>query len=99
MKRRSFAQESRDLRDRELMLLSVEQEVAAFAGREEVRIFRDVLQRLAVIAGENLLATVPDVIGAAAVAALGDKAAREADVGPRDGAVETNMHEAARLQQ
>ena len=31
-----LAQESRDLRDRELMLLHVEQQVAAFAGGEEV---------------------------------------------------------------
>ena len=44
------AQERCDLRDRQLLLLDMEEKVAALAGSEEVGIFRDIMQRRAFLA-------------------------------------------------
>src|SRR6266705_1262205 len=70
------AQERRNLRDRKLLLLHVEEEVPAFAGREEVGVLRHIMQRRALLAAQKLLPATADVIGALAVAALGDEGAR-----------------------
>jgi len=58
----------------------MEEEVAALAGREEVGILRHVAQRRALLAAQKLLPATTDVIGALAVATLGDERARGADV-------------------
>src|SRR4051812_17250262 len=95
----ALAQEAGDLRDSELMLLHMKQQIAALAGGEEVRIVGNVLQRRAVRASQQLLATAADVVGAAAVAALRNKRPRGPNVGARQYAIEPDVHEAARAQQ
>src|SRR5437667_158277 len=43
------AHEGGDVRDRELLLLHIEQQIAALAGREEVRVLRHIAQRRALL--------------------------------------------------
>src|SRR5262249_596736 len=86
------------LRDRQLMLLHVEQEIAALAGGEEVGIFRDVPQRRALCKAQQLLPAPPDVC-APAIAVTGYESGGGRGAGAGERAVEPDMHESARPQQ
>src|SRR4029453_14389001 len=93
------AQERRDLRDRELLLVRMEQQIAALAGREEVGVFRHVVERRALVEAQDIPPTATDIVGALTIAALGDEGADGAHVRARQRAVEADMHEAARAQE
>ena len=93
-------QELLDLRDRQLMLLHMEQQVAAFAGREEVG---ECASRSSAgscrLEAQEVLPAATDVGCGLAIAALGNEGTGGADVGARERAVEPDMHEAAGPQQ
>src|SRR5436305_551570 len=57
-----LVKERRDVGDRQLVLLCVEQQVAAFAGGEEVRVTRDVRKRGAKLLRHEFLAATSDVV-------------------------------------
>ena len=93
---RPFSHQERfDLRQRHLMFLDVEDQVAAFVGGEEIAERARRLQQRTVLRRQNLLATAPDVFRDRPVAALGDQRARGDDVLPRQFAVEADLHHAA----
>src|SRR5215467_8668532 len=90
------AQERRNLRDRELLFLHMEEKIAALADREEISVFRDVAHCRALLEPQDVLPAATDIIGALAIAALGNVGASGADVRTRERAVEAYMHKAAR---
>jgi hypothetical protein len=87
------AQECRDLGDRKLLLLHMEEEVTALAGGEDVGISSRHCVAPSPRRSAKLLPTTADGIGALAEAALGMKAraARMSDACKR--AIEADMHE------
>ena len=92
-----IVQESRDLRDRDSVLHDVEKQVAAAAHAVEVGVTEQHF-RLPVIPN-NCLTNCANIFRSCAIAALRDERARFDDRTPRGFAVETNTHDAVRLQQ
>jgi hypothetical protein len=88
-----------DRRQGHAVLLHVKQQVAAFAGGEEVIEERHVAQRRAVRMGHHFRADRADIVEARSVSAFRDEGARRHDVTPRGLAVERDEHHAAGAQQ
>src|SRR5262249_27590609 len=84
-----------DLRDGQPVLLHMEAEVAAAAHVEEIRRLPEPSGIAALAFGNKLLTEAPDILGARAIAALGDQIAHRNDVLPAELAVEAEIHEAA----
>ncbi len=92
-------QQGRDLRNRVLIFLNVEQQVAAIAGRVEIARRDDGLAGRAVGKRKNLLPAAPDVVRAGATTSCRDGGARRIDVLARGAAVEAEHHDAIWLEQ
>src|SRR5262245_57241001 len=72
-------QEGLDVRNAELMLLDVEDEIAAGAGRIEIPEPGDLLERFRVVERHKLLTAAADVVGGMPKPALCDELARQSD--------------------
>src|SRR5207302_2721487 len=92
-----FVEKLPDFRDAQMVLVHVEQEIAALAGAEEIRVLRHGLEWRAVLQSQKSLAAFADV--SLSVAVLNDERAERLDVTARQCAVEPYMHESARPQQ
>src|SRR5947209_6838609 len=90
-----LGEEGLDLRNRQTMLLDVEQEIAAFAGAEEIPGLGDALERRI----QEVLPAAANVFHSRAVASVSDELAAGDDVMPRELTIESHMHETARPQQ
>src|SRR5438876_10328910 len=84
-----------DLRNRQTMLLDVEQEIAALAGAEKIPGLGNSLKGRV----QEVLATAANIVHRAAVALLRDELARGGNVMPSELTIESHMHETARPQQ
>src|SRR5882757_8646215 len=92
-------QEGLDLRDGQPVLLHMEAQVAAAAHVVEIRRLPEPADIAALGFGNNLLTEAADVVGARAIAALGNQATHVDDMLAAERAVEAEIHEAARPQQ
>src|SRR6185312_8360844 len=84
-----------DSRQREAVLLHMEQQVAAFGGHVEVAAQREPRERIVALAEQRLPAAAY-VVARRTIAALRDERSRGDDVGARALAVETDQHVPAR---
>ena len=76
----------------------MEQEIAALAGAEEIPVPRRELRGRLAARHHHVLPESPDVVGAAAIAALGDESPCGDDMAARQLAVEADAHDPARAQ-
>src|SRR5213080_4343149 len=88
-------EEGFDLRNRQTMLLDVEQEIAALAGAEEIPGLGDALERRI----QEFLPAAANIVHRGAVASLRDELARGGNVMPSELTIESHMHETARAQE
>ena len=86
-----------DLRQRETVLLHMEQEVATIAGVVEITAANDGPCRRCLIKREDVLPAAPDVVRLGRMPARGNHRARSHDVVASTFCVEAQAHEAARL--
>src|ERR1041385_8472744 len=91
------AQERLDLRQRQAVLLHIEEQVAAAAQAEEIRRCEQVSERQP--GRRHVLPEAADAVGGRSVAALGDERARRSDCRAAALAVEPEKQETARPQQ
>src|SRR6476659_6320716 len=91
--------EIRDLGQRQLMLLHMEEHVAALADGEEVEMPGDLARGLSFRQLQNILAAAPDILRGCSVSAPGNEGAGGVDVLAAEPAVKPEPHEAAGTQQ
>src|SRR5438128_213071 len=90
-----LGEEGFDLRNRQTMLLDVEQEIAALAGAEEIPGLGDAVKRRI----QEVLPAAANVFHGRAVASVSDELAAGGNVMPSELTIQSHMHETSRAQE